>query len=283
MGHFITCSVGMAANRQLAKMACKSGKRNTRGYGNGLAIWHPQMMPGPLFDISLQDVPGVGGNMYRKLMKLGIIDTPMLYRTQPKQMRRIWGNVTGERLWYALHGYDIQAPETGRGAFGHGRVLPPESRTLAKAYDIARLLMIKAGRRLRREGYYCSGVCLWLSIRDDSWSRRISVPVVNDDQAILAALEKLWRMAGRELADPTIFRVGVTLVDLSLSSERQLDMLANDDQVRLKWESANSAIDVLNKKYAGTVVSLGQWAPPSGGHVGGKISYTRIPSADDFW
>ena len=61
-----------------------------------------------------------------------------LYRVEPKHMRKIWGNVTGERLWYALHGYDIQAPETERGMFGHGRVLPPESRALPAAYEIAR-------------------------------------------------------------------------------------------------------------------------------------------------
>ena len=38
---------------------------------------------------------------------------------QPKHMRKLWGNVTGERLWYALHGYDLQTPPSGRGMYGH--------------------------------------------------------------------------------------------------------------------------------------------------------------------
>ena len=63
---------------------------------------------------------------------------------QPKHMRKVWHSVTGERLWYALHGYDIQAPETERGMFGQGRVLPPESRTPPTAHEIARLLVVKA-------------------------------------------------------------------------------------------------------------------------------------------
>ena len=35
--------------------------------------------------------------------------------------------------------------------------------------------------------------------------------------------------------------------------------------------------------YSKTIVSLGEWKPPAGGHVGGKISYVRIPSPEDFW
>ncbi|WP_226623186.1 hypothetical protein [Brucella anthropi] len=81
----------------------------------------------------------------------------------------------------------------------------------------------------------------------------------------------------------TIFRIGVTLYDLSPSNERQIDLLDNDDALRRKWEKANSAVDALNTRYSATIVSMGEWKPPAGGHAGGKISYTRIPSAEDFW
>nr|WP_281410769.1 hypothetical protein [Phyllobacterium sp. P30BS-XVII] len=168
--------------------------------------------------------------------------------------------------------------------FGHGRVLPPDSRTIQGAREISRLLLTKAARRMRRENYYASGLWLWLSIRDGSWFGKRHLPVVNDDQAILYALADLWHLVEREYPKGlTVFRVGVTLYDISPSDERQLDLLLNDDALRQKWESANAAIDVLNSKYSGTVVSLGKWDPPKGGHVGGKISYTRIPSAEDFW
>lgn len=110
------------------------------------------------------------------------------------------------------------------------------------------------------------------------------LPVVNDDQAILAALSELWEMVALDYPRGlTIFRIGVTLYDLTPAHERQLDLLHNDDRQRRRWENASKAIDNLNARYAATVVSLGQWRPPAGGHVGGKISYTRIPSAEDFW
>ena len=98
VGEFITCSIGFAANRQLAKIAGKVDKPN------GVTIWRPQDLPAPLFKVTLDDIPGVGHRMQGRLWKLGIIDTEGLYKTQAKQMRKIWNNVTGERLWYALHG-----------------------------------------------------------------------------------------------------------------------------------------------------------------------------------
>jgi DNA polymerase-4 len=222
--------------------------------------------------------------MAKRLYRAGIFTTEQLYSVQPKHMRKLWGNVTGERLWYALHGYDIQAPASSRGMFGHGRVLPPESRTIGGAREISRLLLIKAARRLRRENFYAAGLWLWLSIRDGSWMGKRHLPVVNDDQAILSALSELWGEVWKDYPRGVmIFRIGVTLYDLSPSHERQLDLLLNDDRQRRRWENASKAIDNLNTRYAGTVVSLGQWRPPAGGHVGGKISYTRIPSAEDVW
>lgn len=283
-GPWITSTVGFAANRQLAKMACKAGKRSRGAYGDGLAIWRPEDMPAPLFKVKMEDIPGVGNRLAARLRGMGIYSAEDLYNLQPKHMRKIWRSVTGERLWYALHGYDIQAPSSERGMFGHGRVLPPEARNPKAAREITRLLLTKAARRMRREGYYAGGVWLWLSITDGSWMRQMSLPIVNDDQAILSALGDLWSLFAEDHhVRTTIFRVGVTLFDLSPSNERQLDFLLADDNERRRWEAASTAVDELNAKYGGTVVSLGPWKPPAGGHVGGKISYTRIPSAEDFW
>lgn len=277
VGSVITCSIGFAANRQLAKIACKQDKPN------GVTVWHPDNLPGPLLNIPFDDIPGIGSRMARKLAGLGIVDMHGLYSIQPKHMRKIWGNVTGERLWYALHGYDIQAPKTERGMFGHGRVLPPESRSLNAAYEIARLLLIKAARRLRRACYYCSGLWVSLAITDGSWSRHRSLPMVRDDSAILDALRTVWNEASRSLPKHAkIFRVGVTLTDITPANARQMDFLLDDEGERRRWEAITSAMDALNYRYAKTIVSLGPWNPPAGGHVGGKISFTRIPSAEDF-
>lgn len=278
VGFCITCSIGFAANRQLAKIASKLGKPN------GVVIWQPNDLPAPLFRIPLESIPGVGRNMHRRLFNANIVTTEDLYRRQAKELRAIWNSVSGERLWYALHGYDVQAPEADRKMFGHGRVLPPESRSLVAAKEISRLLMTKAARRLRRAGYCAGGLWLWLAVRNHTWQRFLKLPAINDDQAILSGLNRVWVMAESELPhNSTVFRCGVTLCDLARSNERQTDIFLDDRVDRQKWERVTAATDVLNGRYGKTVVSIGPWCPPAGGHVGGKISFTRIPSAEDFW
>lgn len=278
VGPYITCSIGFAANRLLAKLACKMDKPN------GVTIWRPDAMPGPLQPLPLSEISGIGGRMERRLNLAGIYTTKDLLATQPKQMRALWGNVNGERMWYALHGYDIQAQPTGRGMYGHGRVLPPELRKIDLCRDIARLLLTKVARRMRRDHFYANKLWVWLDLRDGGWFGQRDLPCVHDDQAILSGLGALWEKARRELPRRhEIVRVGVTLLDLSPADGRQLDLFLNDDRDRQRWERITFSIDHLNRKFAKRVVSIGPWLPPPGGYAGGKIAYTRIPSAEDFY
>jgi DNA polymerase-4 len=279
VGPFIACSIGFAANRQLAKMACKAGKPN------GNMVRHPNDMPGPLLKLSLRDIPDVGERMEQSLLRAGIKTMAELLATQPKRMRKLWGNVTSERLWYALHGYDVQTPPSGRGMYGHGRVLPPDHRTAEHAKAASRLLLVKAARRMRRDGWNAGRVWLWLELMGEG-SRDGSawLPAVHDDQAVLSALESMWgQLRGTLPHRARVMRLGVTLLELTRASERQLDILLDDDKQRRRCESATVAIDALNRKYSRTLVSIGPWTPPPGGYAGGKISYTRIPRAEDFW
>ncbi|WP_375210907.1 Y-family DNA polymerase [Hyphococcus sp.] len=278
VGPHITCSIGFAANRLLSKLACKVDKPN------GVTIWHPEGALQYLSALPLSEISGIGGRMERRLNAAGIFTTAQLTATQPKQMRALWGNVNGERMWYALHGYDIQAQPTGRGMYGHGRVLPPELRKIHQCRDIARLLLTKAARRMRRDRYYANKLWLWLDLREGGWFGQRDLPCVNDDQAILNALGVIWDKARYELPKRhEIVRVGVTLLNLTSADARQLDMFLDDDKDRQRWERITFSIDNLNRKFGKRVVSVGPWKLPPGGYAGGKIAYTRIPSAEDFW
>ncbi len=277
IGPYITCSIGFAANRQLAKIACKMDKPN------GITIWHPDDMPEALYRCGFDDIPGIGKNMMLRLQKANIHTVQQLYNINPKHMRKLWRNVTGERLWYALHGYDIKAPESGRMMIGHGRVLPPEHRPLRDAKTVCRFLLIKAARRLRREHFYAGGLHLYLSLRERRWSRSRTLPIVHDDQAILAGFEHLWRELQSETNPYDLaFKVSITLFELSPAFERQLDFLHGDDRERIKWERINTAVDTLNAKYGKTVAGMGVMPTQNLQHVGGKIAFTRIPAAQDF-
>ncbi|GHF24896.1 DNA polymerase IV [Kordiimonas sediminis] len=278
VGPYLTCSIGMAPNRQLAKIASDMDKPD------GLTIFHPADLPGRLFDLMLDDIPGVGKRMRTRLNMAGIATVEDLWRSEPKRLRGIWGNVTGERMWYALHGYDVKADPTQRSMFGHGRVLPPEWRDFDHAYDCARLLTIKAARRLRRARLCARKFGLWLKMRDDGWSGESYIGDVNDDHSAVYALTRLWQAARQELPKNSRFiQVHVALYHLSPEGHQQEDLFLSQDKNRGKWHSLSHAMDQLNNRYAKSLVTLGFWTPPPGGYAGGKISFTRIPEAADFW
>lgn len=276
VGTYITCSIGMASNRMLAKIACKMDKPN------GVTIWKPEALPAPLLLLPISTVPGIGPSMERRLEAAGIASMTELWDSQPKRLRAIWGNVNGERMWYALHGYDLHAQPTERSMFGHSRVLPPELRTLDKARECSRLLLTKAARRMRRGGFRAGSLSLWLSLLDDTWGKTRDLPAVMDDMAIQQALAALWDQAIRDLPrSAKAYVVSTALGGLSDASIRQGDLLLDDDEERQRSERITNTIDGLNAKFGKRVVTIGPWSDLA--LAGGKISYNRIPSAEDFW
>ncbi len=279
IGPHVTCSIGFAANRLLAKTACKMDKPN------GITIWHPEDMPRPLLPLPISEISGIGHRMEARLNRAGVFTMKELLAVEPKHLRKLWGNVNGERMWYALHGYDVFALPTQRSMYGHGRVLPPKHRDLAHAEPYSRLLLTKASRRMRRDRFYAGTLWLWIDMRHGDWVGQCKLHLANDDQACLSALKILWGKAKQapKVRNGEIVRIGITLADLQPSSTRQLDFFVQDDTERQSWEGITGVIDFLNHKFGKRVVTIGPWLEPPGGFAGGKISYTRIPSAEDFW
>ena len=127
VGDHITCSIGYAPNRWLAKIAADLDKPD------GLTVLHPRDLPGRLLTLDLEDVPGVATRMRTRLARWGLTSVEDLWQADPLQLRAAWGSVTGVRLWYALHGYAVAPPRTQRRSIGHGRVLPPWQRQASAA------------------------------------------------------------------------------------------------------------------------------------------------------
>jgi hypothetical protein len=104
------------------------------------------------------------------------------------------------------------------------------------------------------------------------------------DHACLDALRVLWPRAKAQISKrASIIRVGVTLLNITPSEHRQLDLMMDDDKDCQRWEAITDTIDGLNAKFGKRVVTMGPWSAPPGGFTGGKIAFTRIPSAEDFW
>jgi DNA polymerase-4 len=277
---YISLSYGYAANRLLAKMACKAGKPN------GNMVWHPRNLYQHLMAQELSDVPGIGTQLLARLNKAGIDSIERLPDLSPKHMRALWKSVAGERMHYALHGYDIEAEPSKRGMFGHSRMLGPDCRTLPNMKPLTRLLMVKAAYRMRRELFRASKATLALSFytRDGrkTWHRTFNLPAVADYAGIMRGLGRLWDNAfaeiPRHLAGES---AGVCLHDITPMSTRQLDMLEDDEGLRQREEALSDAMDALNERYCNFAVYPGFRNHVPSDNIGMKISYGRVPTIRD--
>jgi len=280
IGPFITPSIGFGANQLLAKIAAEMDKPN------GLVRLHPKDMPGAILGIELSDIPGIGGRMERRLEQAGITTMPELLRLSGKQMRGLWGSVEGERLWAGLHGYAVERGETKRGMFGHGRILSPDWRNQKGVRNCARLLLVKAARRLRRENYAAGRLSVSVGFQDRGrLSRDCSLtPPAYDDQRLLQALEGLLQPLWLSAPPARPFKVSVCLSSIVPLVTRVEDLLEpeTDRKRRRQWEHLSSVLDKLNTRYQNTVVSQGTHIEPPGGYAGGKIAFGRIPDKEDF-
>mgnify|MGYP001794541252 CR=1 FL=1 len=278
-GEYLTCSIGLAPNQFLAKVAAEMNKPD------GLIILRPEDLPGRLFDLSLTDLPGISQNMERRLQSANVNTVGELWNLSPKHARKIWNNVEGERMWASLRGYAVSRPETERRMFGHGRILSADWRNPEKARDCLRLLTVKAARRLRREHYTAQSLSISLGLPDKRrWGRETQFFPARDDHTFLTEMNRLFDLGCAVTKARHFKKVSVMLHGIHPEGQTSEDLFEQAEQrsKRARWETLTDVMDDLNSRSGECIVSLGLTKEPPGGYAGAKIAFGRVPDLNDF-
>lgn len=219
VGSTLRCSIGLAPNRYLAKIASDMDKPD------GLVALTPDLVQTALQRLKLRDLPGVGARMEKRLHEQGIQTMPQLLALDRDGMNRIWGGVGGEKLWYWLRGEDFLDPELEhQKSISQSHVLPPELRTEEGCYAVAHKLLHKAAMRLRAARLWATHVSLTIKyvaakweargqhssgINQAVWSQALSVIECQDNQTLIEALQKLWAARPQDANHRKPFYIGV--------------------------------------------------------------------------
>src|ERR1700691_3583524 len=105
VGQTLRCSIGLAPNRYLAKIASDMDKPD------GLVALTSDLLPGALSQLTLRDLPGVGARMEKRLRESGIETMSQLLALDRERLNHAWGGVGGDKLWYWLRGEDFHDAE----------------------------------------------------------------------------------------------------------------------------------------------------------------------------
>ena len=125
-GDWMRCSVGIATNRLLAKVAADMHKPD------GLTLILREELPDRLAELKLSDFPGIGPRMEERLNRAGVTTARQFIALGVEQIANIWGSRLMGGMWYhRLRGADVPDSPTRRRSIGHSRVLEPTRATLA--------------------------------------------------------------------------------------------------------------------------------------------------------
>lgn len=281
IGEAIKCSIGIAPNAYLAKIASDMQKPD------GFTILTEENMKPCLFALSLKELTGIGHNMEQRLIRAGIHTVKELWHIEPKHAKRIWGGVQGERFWYKLHGYDFPDPETSKSVVGHSRMLDPVLRAPEKAYTIAMNLTTKAAARLRRYKLYARCYAIKIKTTNNvSWTDSLSFLPTQDNFTFIKALEELWHRMLIYTHGAKLLKISVMIYDLHEPKDMTLDLFETIQDTNIKTKDTkklSQAMDNLNKKYGANTVNLGLRPKTEAGFLGTKIAFSRIPEQEEFW
>ena len=284
-GATLRCSVGLATNRYLSKVASDMEKPD------GLVALTPDILEAAMLRLTPRDLPGVGARMEQRLRDGGIRTMRELWALDRGQMAELWGGMGGEKLWHWLRGEDFEDAELEHAkSISGSHVLAPELRTREGAYAVLNKLLHKTAMRLRTARLWAANLRLSVKfavpkevalrqhnsgIPQLAWSQSTSLIECQDNQTLSEGLRKLWESVptGRNYTKP--FYVGVALGNLVPDHLHTLDLFAGQ-QEEVRRTSLSSTMDRVNQKY-GTAMLCFASMLPAGTAAPTRIAFTSIP------
>lgn len=240
-GEYLRCSIGLAPNRLLAKVAADMQKPD------GLTILQQEDLPHKLFTLKVNDFPGIGPRMERRLNLVGVGTVEQLFGLSAKQLGKVWGSkFLGEVWYYRLRGVDVPDSPTRTRSLGHSRVLEPAYRNPRDARAMLIRLLHKAAARLRHIGYFAGSAKLSVSyLGRERWKMEKKIELCQDTLTLIRTFAPMWE----HVPPGSILKVGLVLGDLVHEANRTPSLFEPDDKL-LRLAKAMDEVNRRNGRHA---------------------------------
>jgi DNA polymerase-4 len=245
----LTCSVGVAPNKFLAKIASDMEKPD------GLTVILPEQVAAFIDSLPIKRVPGVGKKMFRQLELLGIRTLGDVQQLPEKSLIKHLGKF-GKRLRALSSGSDDSpvTPHAPHKSISSERTLASDTRD---ARLLKRYLLSQSGevaRQLRQVGLRAKTITV--KIKDEDFktaTRRITIAVPTQSS------ETIYKHAARLLDDyktsKKIRLIGVGTSGFStVTASVQLGLFDANEETVDDWEKIDMTLDSIRKKFGRDVV-----------------------------
>ncbi|EST11653.1 DNA polymerase IV [Sporolactobacillus laevolacticus] len=247
----LPCSIGIAPNKFLAKMASNMKKPM------GMIIIRKRELQEKLWPLPIGKMHGVGPKTEQKFHTAGILTIGDLARQDPHFIAAKYGS-NGQRLYELANGEDARPVDPDAWdrykSIGHSVTLARDTRSIDVIRDTLHKLAEKLTLQLKKE--HVTSYELMLTIRYKNWTtvtrhRTTAQPIRNRDE-----IEGLAFSMFRENWNGIAVRLlGITLAAFQSISEstKQLDLFTYQQDA--KTERLIGLIDELNNKFGDHALS----------------------------
>ena len=249
----LTCSIGIAPNKFLAKIASDLEKPD------GLKVIHPEEVQEFIEKLPIERVPGVGGKSALSLHKMGIQTLGDVKRVPQSLLKRKTGKF-GNRLLELSKGVDASAVVPSAQA----KSISSEETLAVNTNDVEVLkkeLLVQSeivGRRARDRGVKGTTVTLKLKRANfKQMTRSVTLDqATNSTNTIYEQGVKLLQRVKRS-AKFRLIGVGLSNLVTSEAFPMQLDLFQATGTKANTWEEAEKAMDAIKEKFGRDAIQRG--------------------------
>lgn len=241
----LPCSIGIAPNKFLAKMASDMKKPM------GITVLRKRDIPQKLWTLEIGEMYGVGQKTAEKLKSIEIETIGDLAKADVLQLKNLLG-INGERLRNRANGDDNRPVDPDAvsefKSIGNSQTLPHDTTDELEIQRLVRRLSQKVAQRMERKEVYAQNIQVMIRYHDrKTITRSKQLPDyihLEDDiyHHAMRILEEHWNQ------DP-IRLLGVTTQDLIEKQDAALQLNLFTYKNEAKNEKLYSTIDELTEKY----------------------------------
>ncbi|MBA9086341.1 DNA polymerase-4 [Fontibacillus solani] len=250
----LPCSIGVAPNKLLAKMASDMKKPN------GITVLRIRDVPALLWDKPCNELFGIGNKTAEKLKRLTIFTIGQLAAADERLLREKFG-VAGLWMKQAANGLDdspVREDKEKNKSIGHTTTLP---RDISKLEDVQRVMLNLADqvtRRLRRQNLMAQTIQITIRTPDMATITRSQSLSKVIDRAEDVYHEACNLYSRHWNSDKPVRLLGITLQNLVPKEDSAMQLDLFDYELEPKKESLTKTMDLLRDKFGeGAILTAG--------------------------
>jgi DNA polymerase-4 len=221
VGDYLKCSIGIAPNAFLAKLATDLQKPD------GLVVITPENIDEVLSKLKLTDLPGIANGMANRLQNAGIHTPLQLRHTDPAVLKVACQSIVGVYWHYRLNFSEVDLVSNPYRNMQAMRQLSREQRSSPETIDnIFIALCMKLEKRLVAQGVYCKEFGMNISYQNGQrWKYSSKNAPIQDGMTMYHTLKAQLDKYAKEHGGKTLLHEGVAGIGINVSDFVTADVL----------------------------------------------------------